>query len=142
MASLTTLPPLLSLPIELQLDILDQLEFWDLYALRLTNRHFANLTPPLNDLKVTFCSRLHYPGVDQLSFCLEFDCSWLAITSNLTFDYQWWNWHPSNYESYAARQTERGLQEAMKSWEFGRNDETMARLGAHRAPGRLGKFSD
>ena len=41
----------MTLPMKLQLLILGRLPFWDLYALRLTSRHFASITSPLRHPK-------------------------------------------------------------------------------------------
>lgn len=85
---------LLSLPVELHLCIIDHLPFWDVYALRLTCGHFASITSPLNrhyrnyTLQTQFqhlYNRLRTEGRELINLCKEFNISWLARRSNLSF---------------------------------------------------------
>lgn len=87
LASITPASSIISLPTSF--DLPSYLEFWDIHALRLINRHFARITPPLPSLKemndiladMSFSHSDDYDG----SPIIEFNESWLAITSNEYF---------------------------------------------------------
>lgn len=86
-ASITPALSIMSLPTFL--DLPSYLEFWDIHALRLTNRHFARITSQLPSLKemndiladMSFAHSDDYDGAP----IIEFNESWLAITSNEYF---------------------------------------------------------
>ena len=79
---------LLFLQTELHLLILTHLHLYSIYPLLLTARHFANITPPLHNLKEklpTVHWDLFFASGDTAGLVDGFDVPWLAIASDVSY---------------------------------------------------------